>query len=362
MMQYRNNNLKTSISRVNYLYHIIHNRLRGRLKPVIAVLVVNTTCNLNCAYCSGDYQRGSKKGNFTTEELINIIDELYKMGARALTVHGGETLLRKDIGYLVNYIKNKGFYINFVTNGLLLPGKIEEIRCIDSLCISLDGNEEGNDLNRGKGTHKKILDAIKLAKQKGFRLRVQATITRHTTGDIEYLARLAKETGFELEFSLMYRRLGRDISSLSIDDDQTKRVLREITYFKKKGYPIFTSFAALENALNWPFPYSRSKLFCHDLCELPKNFRKIDCYYGKTKIVIDSDGYVYPCFSMNTEFKGLNLKEVGIKKAYRHVLENNTCAACNYLTNNDHNLLLGLSPREIFAIGKRQIKEIFNLY
>ena len=126
------------------------------MEPISVVLVVNNRCNLNCNYCFGDY--GNRRDtDYTTEELVKIIDDLYDLGTRYMIVHGGETLLRKDIGYIVNYIKNKGIYVGFITNGILLQKKIDEIRNVDSLCISLDGRMEGNDLNRGKGAFEALL-------------------------------------------------------------------------------------------------------------------------------------------------------------------------------------------------------------
>ncbi len=357
-IRYKNNAFKTSIKRISYVLRILRNKILRREEPVIVALTVNNACNLDCSYCFGSYSNRRAKDDFTTEELIKIIDELWHLGTRNLTVHGGETLLRKDIGYLVDYMKQKGFYVNLVTNGILFPQRYKEIRNVDSLCISLDGAEEGNDKNRGRGTYKKIIEAIRLAKVEGFRLRVQATLTKYTAGDVEFLAKLAQEIGFELEFSLLYKPSNYELE-MAMDDDETKKAIQKIIEAKKKGSPIFTSYRVLYNAFDWPYSYKKSKLFKN---ELPKNFRKIDCYYGKTKMIIDADGFVYPCFPMIEEFKPLNIKEVGAEKAFEHVRETNPCVACCFLTNNDHNLLLGLSLRQIWDVGLKQIQEIFNLY
>lgn len=357
-IKYRNNIIRTSIKRIKYVLKIFANRLLNRDDPIIVALTVNNACNLKCGYCFGSYHQRTSENDFTTDELIKIIDELWQLGTRNLTIHGGETLLRKDIGYLVDYIGHKGFYVNLVTNGLLLRQKYKEIRNVDSLCISLDGAEVGNDLNRGKGTFKKILDAIILAKKEGFRLRVQATLTKHTSPDIEFLANLAQEIGFELEFSLLYKPTNYKLDS-AMDDNESRGTLYKILEMKKKDYNIFTSYTVLENAINWPFSYSKSKIFSS---EVPRSFKKIDCYYGKTKMIIDADGFVYPCFPMIDDFKPLNIKNVGIKKAFDHVRKTNPCVACCHLTNNDHNLLLGLSLKQIWDVGLLQIREIFNFH
>jgi MoaA/NifB/PqqE/SkfB family radical SAM enzyme len=278
-----------------------------------------------------------------------------------LTVHGGETLLRDDIGEIVEYMKKRKMYVNFITNGLLLREKVNLIKRVDSLCISLDGREKGHDINRGKGTFKPTFEAIRLAKSEGFRLRVHATITKYTMNDIEFLAKLAKEIGYFQEFSILYQCGGvsEHFEELMLSDGQTKQVIKEIIRWKRKGYPIYTSYRVLTNALDWPYPYSKPHL---NLDEIPPNFKPIFCFYGKTKFIIDADGFVYPCFALMDEFKALNLRDVGLQKAIQHVRDTNRCACCIHFTNNDHNLLLGFSMGQVFNQCRLQLKELLRIY
>lgn len=358
-IKYKNNFLKTVYHRLAYFGRIIRNRLENKMEPTTVGFFINSRCNFRCKYCFGDYYARHDR-EFTTDEIIKIIDDLYVMGTRLMVVHGGETLLQSDIGYIIDYIKSKGIYIGISTNGTFLKQRLNEIRNVDNLNISLDGAEKGNDENRGQGTFKTTLEAIKLAKKEGFCLRAQATLTRHTMYDIEYLAKLAKEIGFFLEFSILYKPLNYDASDLAMTDEEIKIAIKKIIECKKNGYPIFTSYAVLNNALNWPLSHNEcSKIYEKDIEEYP---RLIKCYYGKSKIVIDSDGFVYPCAPLNGEFKALNAREVGVKAAYEHILENNTCRACYHLTNNDYSLLLGLNGGQILNQIITQTRELFELY
>lgn len=353
--------IDTAICRLNYPYRIIRNKILGKLEPIIVVLVVTNKCNLKCRYCFGQYDARKEREDFSTEELIDIVDKLHVLGTRLLTVHGGETLLREDIGEIVDYIKKKKMYIHFVTNGLLLKKKINLIRKVDSLCISLDGDEQGHEMNRGKGTFKPTLEAIKIAKKERFRLRIHATITKYTMNDIGFLAKMAKEIGFYQYFSILYQCGGvsQNFQEIMLSDEEIKNTISEIIKWKKKGYPIFTSNRVLTNALNWPFPYTKPHL---NFDEMPLYFRPIPCFYGKTKFIIDADGYAYPCFALMDEFKALNIKDVGIEKAMQHVRDTNRCACCMYFSNNDHNLLLDFSWKQIINQFRLQLKEISGIY
>jgi len=312
-------------------------------------------CNLRCKYCEGNFS-GRQIRDFTTDEILKIIDECKELGACHFIIHGGEVLLRDDLGRIVDYLKEKDLYVNLVTNGVLLPDKIDEIRNIDSLCISLDGREENNDFTRGKGSYRAAMKAIRVANANGIKLVVQTTITRRNLGDIEYLCEQARSMGYYQQFSLLLKPLKQFQDELTLNDEEIRTVLREIIGFKRKGYPVFTSRKVLENALNWPFAFEKSRL---NKDEMPRRNRLIKCFFGKSKIAIDADGFVYPCSSLNNTFKALNVREHGVKKAYEHVLKNNDCKACFYLTQNDWSLLLGGSMEQFLKQALIQLRRIF---
>lgn len=344
-------------SRLVLPYNILKCKILGKYKPLVVLLYATDRCNLCCMYCKGNWS-GRKISDLTTYEIIKIIDECKELGTCHFTIHGGEILLRDDVKYLIDYMKDKNLYVNLVTNGILLVQKINEIRNIDSLCISLDGSRDANDRTRGQGTYDKIIDAIRFAKKENFKLNVHATLTKYNKNDIGFLVKLAKEIGYYQQFSILLKPWLKEQIDISLDDEEIKKALKEIISYKKQGYPIFTSYRTLENVLNWKFPYSKPML---KINEIPKNSNIIRCFYGKLKIVIDADGFVYPCSSLNQDFQALNVKEVGVKAAYEHVLKTNTCESCIFLTQNDWSLLLGFSLRQYLEQIKIQLKEIFNI-
>ena len=338
--------------------HILYCRLFGISRPLIVVLTVNMNCNWKCTYCYGDYPSHGTDQNLSTEEMLKVIDDLAEMGCVYAIVHGGEALLRKDIGYLIDYIKRKGIYVCFITNGQLFPKRIEELRNIDNLTISLDGRKENNDKNRGEGTYDMAMTAIKLAIQEGFPLRVSCTLSRYNMGDVEYMAKLAKEMKFPVYFSLLFRT---DFSShddpLALSSREIKDTLNKIVELKNLGYPIFTSYQNLEYALRWPYErFNKLYLFNH---EIPPDFKKLPCQYGNLKFHIEGDGRVMPCTIMSSnDFKGKNVRDVGLREAARHVHDTNTCVACPHLSQNDWNLLMDMQPRHILYLVKEQLKEL----
>ncbi len=355
----KNDWFKSIKARLSLPYNILKCRLTGIFKPLVVLFYVTDRCNLACKYCVGEWS-GRKIADFTTQEIFHIIDQCKALGTCHVTIHGGEILLRHDLKEIIGYLKKNKLYVNLVSNGILLPEKVDEIKDIDSLCISLDGRQENNDFTRGAGSYQKIMAAIRLAKEKKIKFNVHATLTKRNTDDIEYLAVQAKEIGYYQQFSLLLKPLNSSkIDELGLTDEEIKRSLFLIKKLKKEGYPIFTSYRNLDNAIRWPWPYEKARL---NKEEFFKNKHLIRCFYGKLKVAIDADGFMYPCSSLNDSFSALNVKEVGVKKAYEHILAVNTCEACFYLTQNDWSLLLGGALKQYLHQAVIQLKEIFNRY
>ena len=360
---YKKTKLKTLIARLNYFVALLKVRLFNKLDPIICVIIVNHKCNFDCNYCFGDYPN-RKDTDYTTEELKQLIDELYNLGTRYLNIHGGETLLRSDIGEIVDYIKGKGMYCCLITNGSLLEQKLDQIRNIDNITISLDGMRENNDINRGEGTYEIAVNAIKLAKKEDLPLRISATITKASINDIGYLAKFAQEVNCTVHFSILYKPLEKALH-LQMTNEEVKQALQEIVKYKKMGYPIFTSDRNIEYSMGWPldhneYHYVQKK----DMDKLPPDFKPIKCYYSKNKFIIEGDGSIYPCplFNEPEKFDALNWKEVGVKKAIEHVQKTNTCITCPCLTQNDHNLLFSLDPKQIMHVILDQVAEPFRKF
>lgn len=359
---FENSPWRTFWLRIKVLLTLAYCRTFRKSRPVIVVLTVNSNCNWNCVYCYGDYPTKGTEKNLSTEDLIKLIDDLAEMGCCYMLVHGGEALLRKDIGYIIDYIKTKGIYVCLVTNGQIFPKRIDELRNIDNLTISLDGRPENNDKNRGLGSYDYAIAAIRLALKERFKVRVSCTLTKHSKNDIPYMAELAKEVGFPVSFSILFRTdFTKSDDPLALTGDEIRQCLRTIKNLKHQGYPLFTSNANLDYALRWP--YERfNKLFLSRE-QVPKDFKPLACYNSKLMFHAEGDGRMMPCTILSSnQFDGKDVRVVGTREAIRHVQDTNKCVACPHLSQNEWNLLMGMSPRVIAINAYEQLKELTRWY
>lgn len=345
--RYRNTPFKSTLRRIWFFLSLLYCRFFNIDKPLFIVLVTNNSCNFRCVYCYGDY--GYRKIlDFTTRELLKIIDELKQMGTTILTLHGGESLLRTDFGEILNYAKLKGFYVSLNSNGTLVPKRINELKCLDNLCISIDGNEESNDKNRGKGSFRKAIYALDIAKQNNIPIVVSATLTKDNVNDMEFLAKLGKGMNFRIQYSILYNSgdLNKD---LVMNDREIRQVVSRILNLKKQGYPIYYADNVLVSAIQWPESYDEVKFFTSKDRDFTKHLRLVPCYHGKLKYQIDADGRVVTCWAHN-EKDAPNIRTLGLREALNECKKNKDCNFCFFLANNEHNSVMHMSPRNIIGM------------
>lgn len=359
LARYKNTSLKSIINRGRFFLSLLYCRLFKIDKPLFIVLVTNNSCDFKCSYCYGDY--GNRKGipDFSTKRLLEIIDELKEMGTRILTLHGGESLLRKDFGEILNYTKIKGFYVGVNSNGTLVPKRIKELKCADNLCISLDGNEESNDKHRGKGSFKKAIAALEAAKENKIPIVVSATLTKDNINDMEFLANLGKSMGFKIQYSILYNfgDLNKDIV---MNDKEIRQATNKILSLKKQGYPIYYADNVLISSIQWPGSYNEMRFFTKKDREYTKHLRLVPCYHGKLKYQIDADGRVVTCWAHN-DTDAPNINKLGLKEGLKHCKEKNECEFCCFLANNEHNSLMHLSPKNILWHTILQVSESLKI-
>lgn len=356
---YKNSAFRSLCKRAQFFANILFCRVLRINRPLWVILVTNNGCNLSCSYCYGCYGESRKVQDYSTQELIDIIDELWLLGTRNLTVHGGESLLRKDIGLLFNYMKHKGFYVSLNTNGTFVPQMIDQLRCIDCICVSLDGRQEINDKHRGKGSYTMAVEAMKVIVKNNIPLVIHATLTRDNMNDMEYLCDLTRQMKGRLQFSILYNADKFTDTETVMDDSQTRTVLREILRLKKSGYPIYYSTRTLEAAIDWPFSYD-DKFYTIEGDNVSDYKKRVRCFHGFLKYYLDADGKVLTCWRHN-HADAPNLRKLGVKKAIDECHKINSCKYCPFLSNNEHNAIFCLIPGSTLDMVRLQIQDALKI-
>ncbi len=135
--------------------------------PWVILMDPTSACNLHCTGCwAAEY---GNKLNLSFEEMDHVIEQGKELGIYFYMFTGGEPLVRKaDILRLCK--KHHDCVFLAYTNGTL----VDEVLCREMqrmgnfyLAISLEGFDEVNDLRRGEGVFRKVMDAMDLLKEYG---------------------------------------------------------------------------------------------------------------------------------------------------------------------------------------------------
>ena len=174
-------------------------------EPVCLYLETTNRCNLLCTTCPRTYEELEPPADMSWELFTSIVDQI--KGLQRAVLHGiGEPMLVKNLPRMVRYLKDRGTYVLFNTNGTVLNeknGRALIAAGLDELRVSFDAaNAETYRLVRGKNYFNRILKNVRafreLQEREGqVRPRVSAWLTglRETVEQLPEFVRLAAETG-----------------------------------------------------------------------------------------------------------------------------------------------------------------------
>lgn len=165
--------------------YVMKQRLMGRKRyPLVLMLEPLFRCNLACPGCGKiDYPDAILNKRLSAQECFDAVDEC---GAPVVAIPGGEPLIHKEIGEIVEGIVARKKFVSLCTNALLLEKKLNLFKPSPYLFFSvhLDGLEEEHDKAVDqKGVFKRAVSAIKAAQDAGFQVNVNATIFDNMSAD-----------------------------------------------------------------------------------------------------------------------------------------------------------------------------------
>ena len=134
-------------------------------------------CNLACAGCGKiDYPDAILNQRLSVAQCLEAVDEC---GAPVVVIAGGEPLLHREIGEIVDGIIARKKFVYLCTNALLLEKKLDQFKPHPYFAwtVHLDGDREEHDRSVCQdGVYDRAVEAIAAAKERGFRVNINATL------------------------------------------------------------------------------------------------------------------------------------------------------------------------------------------
>ncbi|WP_131196702.1 radical SAM protein [Lichenihabitans psoromatis] len=173
--------------------------------PVCLYLEVTNRCNLLCTTCPRTYVELEPPADLSWDLFRSIVDQIPQLSRAVL--HGvGEPMLVKNLPKMVRYLKDRGTYVLFNTNGTVLNdrnGRALIDAGLDELRVSLDASTRESYLAvRGMDYFDRILSNVArfraLQEREGHSTpRVSAWLTglKETIAELPAFVRMAANIG-----------------------------------------------------------------------------------------------------------------------------------------------------------------------
>lgn len=259
----------------------------GLRAPLYLVWEITLRCNARCVHCYSGAGLPHPL-EFTTEEALNVVDQLADAQVMILGLSGGEALLRPDWPLIAARARSRGMLVSIGTNGAAINEemvrKIKEAG-VNSICVSLDGAspEVHEQIRLVPGLFNRAVKAIELLVKHGVSVTVGYTPTRLNFRDGRNVVKLAHALGAQGANLSEFVPTGRGDKRLALEPHELREVIQDWIDMQRE-------YAG------------RLKVYWHD-CRvslmLPDDGHKyIGCGAGKVTARITVEGNVTPCVSL----------------------------------------------------------------
>ena len=308
--------------------------------PIAVTWAVTYRCNYKCSHC---YRWTGSPEELSIDQAKNVLDKLDMLGVRRINFTGGEPLLKENFCDLINLAKQKGILTFLNTNGSLVPQYIKDLKNVNLVNISIEGDRTANDSIRGEGSYMDVLRAAEAAQKAHIKFRFSATINKFNQDCLLDLIRLAKNFDTTVTFQILeIYRLGSKIKTpILLSDDALRISINNLIGYKndpKYRSNIGNSMNGLQYLVKWP------------------DLEKKKCVIGGIAHRIEPEGIIYPCSKRQydayyeIDLRNKNIDE--LKEAFKALRLDQFDCACGCANIVETNLIWNMKFQSIYEIFK----------
>jgi AdoMet-dependent heme synthase len=165
--------------------------------PLSVHLDVTYRCNERCEHC---YLEHDDRGEMTSSEIRDLLDQLAEAGVFFLTLSGGEPLVRRDCFEIIEYARELQFNVKLKTNAIMITeSEAQKIKSlgVEQVQISLYSHraEVHDAITKVRGSLDRTLAGIRVLRAQGVKVSVANVLMKSNSNDSEAVRHLASEFG-----------------------------------------------------------------------------------------------------------------------------------------------------------------------
>ena len=285
-------------------------RLGIRSYPLGLTYEMSWLCNLACSYCD---RHVPMPRELAREDIFKALGEFYALGMRDVSLDGGEPLAHRDVDDIVEWLAQRRIPIAMNTNGILVPRKLDTIRKLSLVKISLDGPRGRHDAARGAGSYDHALKGARIARQSGVRVEFTCTVGRHNADCLEEILDIAEPLGapvvFQPALNSLFLGSNRDGSAWQLDAPSLRAALGRVEELKRQGRGVGNGWSSLRH-----------------FRAFPEQVRP-PCAAGWVFCTMDPEGVLFPCGQVARSDRSNSVTQLGVAGAFRN-LSKTGCGEC----------------------------------
>ena len=303
----------------------------NRKTPLFVSWILTHRCNYSCAYC---HSQGNISEELTTQQALDFASRLAGFGTRGVTFTGGEPLMREDLGKIVDCCAAQNIAVILNSNGSLVADRIEDIRNIKMVTLSLDGPEEVHDAVRGKGSFAIVMRAVDCVRARGIKVCIGTTLSSVNLSSLDEIFKISRKNKLRVFFqpAEKYQLRNSQVDPISPAAKEYKRAIEAIIVEKKHNSFIGNSLSGLKHLSCWPDPHSPLK-----------------CFGGKLFVRIDFNGDVKICGRHCGSFVLGNILQDDFASIFRDAAPV-VCTNCWCAPRVEFNKAMAFDPDAVFNI------------
>ena len=283
----------------------------GKPSPLALTYELTHLCNLECIYCD---RHTPLPKELSHDVIFGVLEEFIELGMWKINLDGGEPLAHRHIDEIVSWLAERDISIRTNTNGILVPKKIESIKKMSIVKISLDGPRKSHDSMRGKGSFDKAIHGATAAREAGVpKVAFTCVLGQHNASAIDSLIDLLEELNFPVIFqplrNSLFQGMDRDGSEFQLQDLELKTAFAKIEERKRSSEVIANKWSSLRHFRTFPEDTS------------------LPCSAGWISATMDPEGNLYHCGQINRGDKTKNVLRRGVQAAFEN-LNRDGCPQC----------------------------------
>lgn len=275
-------------------------RLMRKKSPFQVTFSLTNRCNFRCEYCNIPLQQ---REEMTTDQWRAAIDEFAAGGMARASLIGGEPLVRKDAGEIIAHLKSRGVHTAMNTNGWFVPERIDEVKMLDLVCLTLDGPKDVHDAQRHPGSYDKVIEAMHVLREHRVPVVTMSVVTPRGSQHMKHVLEVAKEMKHRAFFQLEHDADCDVYAPIAphLADDRIATLAEQLMAWKEQGLPVGNSRTVLE------LQRSDGRRMGGD-CD--------GCFAGRYMAYVLSDGTVAPCLLTQWQQERGNGRKLGFLRAF----------------------------------------------